>query len=161
MSKSVTAFSAALMAVTLILAGCGSGNESTAKQGSDSASKADFVREADSVCANGGKQTESEYAAYIKENKITSKTGLTTAQFAAIRSEILVPALRRQLGELRALEVPAGEGDEVNAYLDAVEEGLKKVEEADPKTAVESTPTLLVNADRLANEYGFKVCGRH
>jgi hypothetical protein len=160
---------AGVLAVALILVGCGggSGSDSTAPSSdattSDSStaslSKAEFIKKADAVCAAGGKRTQSEYAAYVEEKKLSAKKEPTPAQFAEISEEIQVPAFKRQVEEIRAVGAPPGEEDQITALVDALDAGIEKVEEADPKKALESSSSMFVEADKLAVAYGLKVCG--
>jgi hypothetical protein len=153
---------AGILALTLILAGCGGGSSDTSSSGDLSASplsKAEFIKKADAICAAGGKRTQAEFASYVKEKKISAEAGPTAAQFAEISENIQVPAYKRQAEELRALGAPSGEEEKVTAIFDAIDAGIEKVEEADPKEALESSNSMFVEADTLAVEYGFKVCG--
>ena len=154
---------AGVLAVALILVGCGGGDSDSTTSGSDSStaslSKAEFIKKADAVCAAGGKRTQSEYAAYVEEKKLSSKKEPTPAQYAEVSDEIQVPAFKRQAEELRALGAPTGEEAKVTAILDALDAGIEKVEDANPKKALESTSSLFAEADKLAIAYGLKVCG--
>jgi hypothetical protein len=155
---------AGLLAVALLAVGCGGGGSDSSSASSEPAtsslSKAAFIKKADEVCKKGGERTQSEFAAYIKEEGISAKNEPTQAQFAEVSEGIQVPAFKRQAGELRALGAPAGDEAEVTAFVDAIDEGIEKVEEADPKEALESASPMFAKADKLAAEYGFKVCGK-
>ncbi|HSK49535.1 MAG TPA: hypothetical protein VK889_03475 [Solirubrobacterales bacterium] len=69
---------------------------------------------------------------------------------------MLVPALDRQVDELRALGVPEGDEEQVDEILVAVEDASAEVAD-DPSIAFEGE--TLKEADELAKDYGFKVCG--
>jgi hypothetical protein len=161
---------AGVLAITLILVGCGgrgsdsttSSSDSTTSGGDSSTaslSKADFIKRADAICEAGGKRTQSEYAAYAEEKKLSAKKEPTPVQYAEVSDEIQIPAFKRQAEELRALGAPAGEEDKIDAMIDALDAGIEKVEEADPKKALESTSSMFGEADKLAVAYGLKVCG--
>ena len=176
---------AGALAIALILVGCGGnggdsttasdastssaasttspGTDSTTSPSGDSTtsslSKAEFIKKADAICASGAKRTQSEYAAYVEEKKISGKKEPTPAQYAEVSEDIQVPAFKRQTEEIRALGAPAGEEDKVTALLDAVDAGIEKLEEADPKEALESSSSMFAEADKLAGAYGLKVCG--
>jgi hypothetical protein len=155
---------AGVLAAVLILAGCGGGGSddsttTTSDASTPSLSKADFIKRADAICEAGNKRTQSEYAAYAEEKKLSSKNEPTPAQYAEVSDEIQVPAFKRQAEELRALGAPTGEEAKVTAMLDALDAGIEEVEEADPRKALESTSSMFVEADKLAIAYGLKVCG--
>jgi len=159
-----TALPAAALVIGVIVAGCGSSGDgdSTADKGDATTAttaaitKAELIKKADAICAKSGKESEVDYAAFVKENKIPKGKEPSPAQFAEIGEEILIPVLQQSVDEIRALGAPAGDEAEVTAYLAGVEEAIEKVEK-DPKTA-KSPSTLLANSDKVARKYGFKVC---
>jgi hypothetical protein len=178
---------AAFLAIALIGSGCGGGSDNSASTGDNSAStgessastaedstssgegsilgKAEFIGKADAICAEGKKQVEAEYAAYLKKNKISKvseskeSSAETEAHVAEIIETIAIPALRRQIDEIGSLGAPSGEEAQVRAYLAAAEEGIKKGEE-NPQVMFSSPTEVFANADELADEIGFKVCGQ-
>ncbi len=168
--------SAAVLAIVLIVAGCGGGSDSTTGDGGSSPdggattdggdattasiTKAQLIAGADAVCTKGGKESEAEFASYVRENEIPEGKEPTEAQYAEIADEILVPALQQQVDEIRALGVPAEDEAQVEAILNALDEAIEEIEAADPKVAVQSAPKFLADAGELIQDYGFKVCGQ-
>lgn len=148
---------AGVLAVALSLVGCGGGGSDPS---TSSLSKAEFIKKADAICKAGGKRTQSEFTAYVEEKKISAKNEPTPAQFAEVSDEIQIPAYKRQVGEIRALGVPAGEEEQITALLDALDVGIEKIEDADPQEALESSNKMFAEADDLAEAYGLKVCGQ-
>jgi hypothetical protein len=156
---------AGVLAAVLILAGCGGGGSSDSTNASSDSntaalSKAEFIKKADAICTAGGKRTQEEFASYIKEKKLTGKKEPTPAQLTEVSEEIQVPALKRQAEEISALGAPAGDEDQINELVDAIDEGIENVEAADPKEALASLSTMFAEADKLAAAYGLKVCGQ-
>ncbi len=161
---------AGVLAIALILVGCGGGSgggDSTASGSTASStdsstaslSKAEFIKKADAICGVDGRRTQSEYARFVEKNKISEGKTPTAAQYAEASEKIQIPAFKRQVEEIRALGAPAGEEEQVAALLDAVEAGIEKLEEVDPKVALESAHQKFIKADKLAVAYGLKVCG--
>lgn len=166
--------SAAVLACALIAAGCGSssGDSSSSDPASSSTtpgeaaplSKVEFVNKADAACAKGKKEVETEYAAYLKKNKITKATESkeSPAEIEGRQSEVIetiaIPAYKQQAEEIRALGVPSGDEATVNALTAAIDEGIKKAEE-DPQAVFAGTSKPFTKADKLANEYGLRICG--
>ncbi len=161
----------AAVALLSLAAGCGGGNSDgsstgneksgqtmTAQKQTTAISKAAFIKKADSVCAKADKRTSEEFAAYIKENKITSGQTPSTAQYAEIATTILVPALHRQIDEIRSLGAPASDEARIESFLSAVDAATKQAEE-EPTEAVKAPRKLLAGADKIIAGYGFKVCG--
>jgi hypothetical protein len=168
----------AATALVLAVAGCGgggSGGDSNNGGGSDrssesgeaeskqaaSLSKAEFIKQADAICASGRKQVEGEFAAYLKKNKVNPSSespAETEAHETEVIETIAIPALRKQMGELKALGAPGGDEAAVEAFIDATEEGIEKGEE-DPPSLFSSPQKVFAKSDSLARSYGFKVCG--
>jgi len=170
------------LAIALIVVGCGGGGSSSSDgssstSGSDgssssseggggasSISKAEFIKEADGVCTAGKKQVESEYAAYLKKKGIkeinpkTSSRPEAEAQATEVIETIAIPALRKQLDTIKALGVPDGD-EQVSGYVAAVEKGIKEGE-GEPVALFASADKVFAEADKLADEIGFKVCGQ-
>lgn len=171
------------LAIALIVGGCGGGSGSDDSNsnsnggnsseggsssegggGTSSISKAEFIKEADGICAAGKKQVESEYAAYLKKKgikEISPKASSRTeaeAQATEVIETIAIPALRRQFDAIGALGVP-DDGEQVSAYHAAVEKGIK-VGEREPVSLFTSADKVFAEADKLADEIGFKVCGQ-
>lgn len=154
---------AAALACALVAAGCG-GSSSSGSGDSSSPSKFEFVGKADAACAKGNKEVKTKYAAFLKENKITKATENeeSPAELKKSQAEVIetiaIPAYKQQAKEISALGAPSGDEDAVNAFADAVGEGIKKAEE-DPVGVFTGTSKPFAKADKLAKEYGFKVCG--
>jgi hypothetical protein len=70
--------------------------------------------------------------------------------------EVVVPAFRRTIEEIRALGAPAGDEAVVERLLTAQEQGTDRVER-DPLSIFEDDEPS--EADRLAAEYGLDSCG--
>lgn len=171
MSKQLIALIAVALTIALIGAGCGGGSDGSdgtgsapeeAGDGASSISKAEFLKKADNVCAEGGKEVEAEFQAYLKKNNL--EEGKETpaenkAHVVEIAETIAIPGLQQQVKEIRALGAPSGEEAEVEAFIGAVEEALKEGE-AEPASLIGATSELFAKADKLAQEYGLKVCGQ-
>lgn len=161
---------AAAVALLSLAAGCGGGNNDGSNEGNEKSgqttatqttavlSKAAFIKKADSVCSEADKRTSEEFAAYIKENKIPSGQTPSSAQYAEIATTILIPALHRQVDEIRSLGAPAGDEARIESFLRAVDVATKQAEE-EPTEAVKVPRKLLADADKIIAGYGFKVCG--
>ena len=148
-----------LFAAVFLAPGCGSGDRSGGDTTTASISKAEFIKRVDSICTQVGKRTENEFAAFSKENHIPEGKEPTAAQYGEIGKQILIPALQQQVEKIRALGVPENDQDRISRFLDAVDNAIEKAEN-EPETAGKSPTTLLAGADRIINNYGFKVCGQ-
>jgi hypothetical protein len=150
-------FGAVLLSVlALIPFGCGGGSTGISRE--------EFVKEASSVCRKTGERIQSEFTAYGKsregrEDVRAEEAGELTFREAAIgvANEIVIPAMRRQLAELRALGVPEGDEGRAKALLDAFGEGVEKAEKR-PERAAQDGTEAFGRQERLADEYGLQGC---
>lgn len=153
MSVRLSVMLIAVLAIAAVASGCGGGGDASTA----SISKAEFIKKADAICTEGGERTQSNFAAFAKENKIPEGKELTTAQWEAAGTKVIVPALEQQAEEVRQLGIPAGDEAQIEAFLDGVDKAVEEIEE-NPKLA-KSAPKLLTDAHQAIKGYGFKVCG--
>jgi hypothetical protein len=76
----------------------------------------------------------------------------------AFVNDYYLPVMRRQIEQIRTIPIPPGEEDAVNEIYDAFDDGLAEAE-ADPGSLADGPPPGIVEASRLAVEYGFDDCG--
>jgi hypothetical protein len=146
---------AVALAAVIAVAGCGGSGADDATTAS--ISKVAFIKKADAICTKVAEQSQSEYAAFVKANNVPEGEEPTATQWGDIGKTILIPDLQQQIDEIRQLGVPAGDEAEITAFLDATEKAIEKVE--DEPLAAKSPSTLLANADKVSEGYGYKVCG--
>jgi len=141
---------AGVVAIAIVAAGCGSGD--------DSLSKAEYIKQGDALCKKGSGEIEKEVETYAQENDISLKKEPSEEQLAAISEDVIIPAVQSQLDGLKDLGTPSEDEAKADEVLDALEEGIEKGEE-DPGAFVEGEGTL-GKANELAKEFGFKECGQ-
>jgi hypothetical protein len=152
---------AAIAAFALAAAGCGgdgNGNEIT----TSSLSKAEFIQKANEVCARGQDQAERNFTAFTKGKDFNIREvskNPTEEQVDGLVNEVLIPAIKKEIAEIRALGAPAGDEDHIEAMLEANEEGIETAEEL-PQKVLERTEIAFGVASRLAKEYGLLTCGQ-
>ncbi len=158
MSKRLIATAAGVLAIALIAAGCGSSSDNSTDS-TASLTKAEFVKQGNAICATGNKQIEAGFESFGKEHHLSENTQPTEAQAAELAETVLVPAVTTQIEGIRALGAPSGEEDQVNAILEAAEEGVEKAEE-DPNALFSSNgENAFGEANELSREYGLTTCG--
>ena len=153
MSKGLITASAIAIATAVIVAGCGGGGSSSA--GTSSLTKAEFIKQGDQACSKGNKEIEEgfEESKAGEEGKEPSK-----AEAVELSETVLLPAVKKESEELRALGVPSG-GGEITTILDKLDEAIEEGEE-NPEALVNSeSEELFGPVNKLATAYGFKVCG--
>jgi hypothetical protein len=161
------------LAAGLIAAGCGDDDDdaattaatATTSVGATGATgaatgeplaKEEFVAQADAICKESDREIDAEAQEFFPQG---GNPG--AAEEEAFVSEVLVPRVQEQIDGIRALTPPEGDEDEVTAILDAAQEGIDQLEQ-DPSaiTGAGSGPDPFAEANRLARDYGLKVCGQ-
>jgi hypothetical protein len=141
------------LAIAMIAVGCGSSDDSTS-----SLTKAEFIAQADAICKKGNAEIESDFEAFAKENGLKENQEPSKAQGVELVETTLVPNIQGQADELRALDPPSEDEAEVTAMLDSLDEGIEEAE-ADPEALFASKTDPFGPANKIAKEYGLKVCG--
>jgi hypothetical protein len=157
MGMRLAAVAAGAMIAASLLAGCGGGGDDAS---GSSISKAEFIAKADAICKQSNKRMESEIFKYLRTNRVKGslrKPSLEDNEKFIVA--VLIPNLKREIKELKALGVPAGDEEKVNAMIAALEEGLQTAED-DTKSVAGGTSDIVFGiASRLAGEYGLETCG--
>jgi hypothetical protein len=126
--------------------GCGGGDDET----TSALTKAQYVKQANAICAKHNKEMIAKYTSLIREaGQLTPKV----ADEAVAKAS--VPGMKQQLEELRALPAPSGEEDKVEALLERRQEALEKVE-ADPGFKTSGDPFEEFN--QSLTDYGLTEC---
>jgi hypothetical protein len=146
-------FVAAAMVIALVVTGCGGGDSSTATV---SVSKAAFIKKVDAVCQKGTERMQRAILVFLKQHKDVKRPN--KAQSLKLVGTAIVPSVKIELKELKALEAPEGDGERFDAIVTALEEGLETAE-GNPEAVVSSSDAVFGISGRLAGEYGAEVCG--
>ncbi|HEY5942168.1 MAG TPA: hypothetical protein VIT89_04825 [Solirubrobacterales bacterium] len=134
--------------IAALFGGCGEGSEA-----SSSLTKAEFVKQADAVCAK--RKTEWQDAVVSYEKEVRAKGA---QEEPAVQREIadelmrdsMLPALKGQLEQLEKLEAPEGSETQVKKMLQALSGAIRKVEDEGAKALSEATfATFEEQADTL------------
>ena len=137
-------------------------------------SKRDYVIRADTICAGAEQtiETEAEVGLGIGANdfrvlpsgEIVFKPGRapSAARIERFGTEVVIPALREQLADLRALTPPSGDDQAVAEIYDTAEQGIDRLAD-DPSLFNDRVVVRreLGQARRLARRYGFIECGTY
>jgi hypothetical protein len=153
MGRGPSALIATVVSTVLLLAGCGDDSSSSAS----SISKEEFIVKADAVCKQTNKRMEVAFAKFLKAHRNIRKP--TDPAFEQLIGDVMVPNIKREIGEIRALEVPDGDEEKIEAMLSALEEGLEVAEDNPKVVTASSSDTIYGIASRLAGEYGLETCG--
>lgn len=159
MNKSLIGLLAAVVATAALVAGCGSSSDtsSTESESSSSITKAEFVKQANSICENSEEEGEAEVEAFLEEEEVNQNEEPSEEVQESLVEEVVTPNISAQLEEIRALGFPEGsDGEEAESIIESAEEDLEEIEE-EPSALFNSGTFAQTNKE--AREYGLTVCG--
>lgn len=158
----------AVLALIVIVAGCGGGGSSTA--GTSEVTRATFIEEADAQCSSYQVQVAPIKAELEALEKVAEpESPQNEKQLGELLNEAREDA-ESELESIRELEVPAGDEATIERLLDTAEEGNTLAGEG--ATALEEGDTqrfgelasegeaINQRATKMAESYGLKVCGQ-
>jgi hypothetical protein len=145
----------AIVSLAFLMAACGSEDDPDefSPVVSEPLAKVEFLRRADAICHS----TEARIEA-AADDLVTSRRDPAPAEVERIALSLVVPALETEVTAIRALGPPAGDEREVEAILEATEQGIAAIE-ADPRGLLDGIPAPLRRAQDLAEAYGSQQCG--
>jgi hypothetical protein len=133
----------------LALGACGGG-------GYQGLSKADFVTQANAICATGQKTLDSIGASVGSSPTLATLQRVYSGQFVA--------AVREEVSQLRALKPPKADRATISAMLDDLSSGITQFSAAITSAkslqavAALKEPSSLAAADKAATSYGLTAC---
>lgn len=157
--KSLALLTASAIAVSLTAAGCGGDDTTTTgasgASGATGASgapltKDEFIAQADAACTSGNKALDQA------GQKLFGQSSPSSQEIQQYVDQNFVPTVEGELDAIRALTPPEGDEETVDQILQAAQTSVDNVK-ADPSLLEQGNP--FSEADKLAQDYGLKVCG--
>jgi hypothetical protein len=130
------------------LYGCGSGGEE--EDSNSTISKTAFIKKADAICRRASKTQVARYNEYVSQHP-NGAAPEDIVRFAG------VPPLTAEVRELSSLPLPSTGQKEATAYIAAVNRGVRRV--AQDPAVMTSDGELFADAEAIAAEFGFTICG--
>lgn len=149
MSKARTRRVAALVGaacLTVSASGCGGGSKGI--------SKTDYLARAKTVCDQGNKVLTA--ASNYVVSKLAPGQKLSEAEIDDFVRKTVIPTIRDQVKQLRAIPPPKGEKAHVEEIYKALDKGLDDLQQ-NPKKLSDGS-NVFGDADTLAKKYGITVC---
>jgi hypothetical protein len=168
--RKIAASLVAVLAMAVVVAGCGGGGSSSgsstggstsggsteADSGGAAPTKAAFIKEGDEICTDDENELNEEIEAFAKENNLDlSKDKLSSDQETELFQELVLPNIAKQAEELAALTPPEGDEETIEGLTDTLTSEVEEAEDAGGKPA----SNTLAGATKEAKAYGFKSCG--
>jgi hypothetical protein len=145
---------AALLAMLLVpAAGCGGESERQSPEPSGPPTKAEFLERADEICLSYESQIEA-----AGDELFARRRRPSPAEARDFASEVAIPKLREEIEAIRALGVPEGDEQPIEAILAAAARGIEQIRR-NPEVLIGAAPPALRKAGRLARRYGSRECG--
>jgi hypothetical protein len=122
--------------------------------GEDGVSKSEYLAKAKAVCQKGNQTlTEASNAVFAK---VPPGQKLSDPEIENFVRQTVIPTIRDQVSQLRALPPPKGKKGQVEEIYRALEKGLDELEKS-PKKLIDGS-NVFAEADSLATKYGISVC---
>jgi hypothetical protein len=127
---------------------------STAACDEEGITKSEYLAKAKVVCQKGNQAlTDASTATFAK---VPPGQKLSDPEVEAFVRQTVIPTIRDQVKELRALPPPKGKKGQVDEIYRALEKGLDELEKS-PKKLIDGS-NVFAEADSLAAKYGITVC---
>lgn len=122
--------------------------------GDDGVSKADYLAKAKDVCQQGNQAlTKASNEVFAK---VPPGQKLSPEEVENFVRTTVVPTIRDQIRQLRAIEAPKDDKVHVEEIYTALDRGLDELEKTPAKLTDGSN--VFAEADTLAQKYGISVC---
>ena len=146
---------AALM-TALFAGGCGGGSDDIAVQ-TGSLSKAEFIKQADTICKAARTEFIAKYETLVRANKSAfGNPEQESALIDEVRETILSPNYESQIEKISALGAPSDYAPEVESFLDALQKRLSEINEHPEE--LDKTPYPFKGPEKIAKTVGLKGC---
>lgn len=141
--------------LAIVASGCGGGGGSDTAE--SAVTKAQFIKRGDEICRTAQESKEQGIVAWQEKSE---KEGKGLGDFSAkelghVYLTVALPPVKKAADELAELTPPAGDA-EAEELVESMASTVKAIEE-EPTQGIEEGPYEA--PDKLAQAYGFKVCG--
>jgi len=140
---------------TLVLFGCGGGGDSG---GGGSIAKAEFVKQANSLCVKTQKEMQKNFEAALKELTSSKSEGSPQVLVEKVVEKSVVPGFEAEISGIEALGSPSGDEAQVEATLDKMQ-GVIDEAQSEPKKFLRSAAKSYEASQKAATEAGIPACG--
>ena len=125
-----------MVVLAAFVSGCGGGSDT-----SSSLTKAEYVKQADAICAERKKEWDASLASYqqeVKEKKATNDPEVQREVAEGVLQDSMLPALSDQLDSLEELDAPEAIEKQADKMLKSLSAGIQELEEKGVESLLES-----------------------
>jgi hypothetical protein len=141
--------SVGILMLACLAAGCGGAEESA----STPLTKAQFIKQADRICATSSKKRDA--AAALWTDRLPGGASEAEARLDDAFKEVVAPSMQREAKDLEALPPPEADAAKVSRMIgNLAEAGSLFAEEGSKGLSRSDLPAF----EKEANAYGLKVC---
>lgn len=154
--RQIVAAVAGLLAMALLVAGCGSDSDTgtASDEAAGALTKPEFVKQANQICAQGLREKDQAVAVSLKESAQAGGPP-TSKDIEKMVEEAVLPAYGKTIDQLGQLGAPKGDEAKVEKMIGEFEAGMQSAE-ADPVKATKKN--VFQAADEAAEAYGLEAC---
>jgi len=153
-NKGLRGIAVAVCAAAAVAAvGCGSDRSSSSE---DAPTKVVFVKEADKLCQKADARQLAGLKLYSEKHQPKGSTQAWEEQLAVA---VGLPPLEIEARELAGLTPPSGDEDEIDAIVTAIEEAVEDTKDEPAGALKQPGKNSFAAAEKMARDYGLKVCG--
>ena len=146
-----------LLMVALPSAACGDDDSEDGTTTTTTAlSKQQFVREANLICERTDDELERASRQFFAD--APSGEEVPPEEIEEFGEKTVYPAVQDEIDRIRALGAPTGDEDQVEALLDAAQQGLDTLQDHPGQLARGAAAPALDEASKLARNYGLDQC---
>lgn len=140
------------MALSLLSAGCGGGDDSADAQQID---KATYVRRANGICQQVSGKMTAEFTSIASEESAKPGYNPTKSEILLLK-EVVVPGLEEELQKIRALGIPDDAKQNAQGFLGGMQSVIDRAK-AKPKQVAESS-NVFEAAELAGAKFGITEC---
>jgi len=150
MRKLIAAIAVVVASATLVACGGDDDGDGGTPGGGATISKADFIAQANEICAAGAAELATALGTFGPDS---SPEDLQQAFV-----DTVIPNIRGQVADIRALGFPAGDEATLGGIFDQVE-GVLDAAAADPASMLDESTDEFAEVNTKLTDYGLATCG--
>lgn len=133
--------------------GAGSGGDESSAQ-DEGESNAQFIAEANAICAKGTSEIQGQMQSYLTRKVSKGEESVVQGE---IVNEVVAPVLEGEIEDIRALGLPPGDEEQVEAIFTAMQAVIDQASDDPPAFMQQKEP--FEEPEGLAKSYGLSACG--